>query len=322
MLELFPQFNEYNNCIENQIYTIVSSKGDNVELAYIDSLYFHFDYERYIAGEWSTLGELIEETYVLYINNLSWLTGLEFQLAYCDIKSLGSEIKRSIDNDNPIIVFLDGYWCPWEGVYQKYKGFSHGIIIKGITNAGYNCTDGHRKIKDCYITKRDLQEGFLGKVVRLKHVTKQEEPISWQKFIRNAGLRAISMKENSAFCNIGYFREAVNRDLDMKREIKGFETNFITIERAPIVERIKKIKCDRKKLEWCLRTIKEKNMQLDIDELIDMAYHSANQWKHIQVLLMKYYYSSDIKYKNKIVDMLDKIAALEEKLAVNMSKIE
>lgn len=37
---------------------------------------------------------------------------------------------------------------------------------------------------------------------------------------------------------------------------------------------------------------------------------------------MKYYYSSDTKYKDKVIYMPDKIAALEKKPAVNMSKIE
>lgn len=62
---------------------------------------------------------------------------------------------------------------------------------------------------------------------------------------------------------------------------------------------------------------------VDIWKGIGFSKYIAKEWLfYIGELLMKYYYSSDTKYKDKVIYMPDKIAALEKKPAVNMSKIE
>ena len=70
MISLEPQYSPYNECIENQIYTIIKGMGYTNELAYIDSMFFGVDVKTYTGTKWSTIGELIEITYSPYIMNL------------------------------------------------------------------------------------------------------------------------------------------------------------------------------------------------------------------------------------------------------------
>ena len=324
MINLEPKYSQYNECIENQVYTIVNGMGYTNEFAYIDSMFFGFDITTYTDAKWSKIGELIDITYDLYIENLSKFWNIEVQLMLCDYEDFTIELKKSLASGLPLIVFINSYWCPWErGLYKRHKGFNHAFIVRDFTNDGYCCTDGHRGIKDCFISKEDLFNGYLGKIIKIRWNRNISKQLSWKKMISHA-VGNIS-QQNQLFCgNIRFLKNAIINRLDMKMELKGFESSFITVKQAPLIAAIRRIKNERKKFKWCVESIQTEYKLSHIEELkqiINLADNSAEHWKILSVLFIKYFYSSDIKHKEKIVDLIDEIIEIEQNINKIMIKV-
>lgn len=324
MINLEPRYASFNDCIENQIYTILDGMGYKNEFAYIDALKFRFDITSYTSKKWTTIGALIYENNDIYINNLSQFWNIDVQLSFCDWKNVDNQITESLSLGFPLIVFIDSYWCPWEvGIYKKYKKFIHGFIIKEITSDGYLCCDGHRGIKDCFILKKDLQDGFTGRIIRIINGNMEKKLPEWKLMFSSAVSREGSMLAPS-WKNIEYFKQALDNALDMARELNGFAENFITIKRAPIMQAMERTKNDRKKYQWAIESIRSYFQLESMDDLktiINLAQSSANKWKIVATMLMKIFYSSENKHKLKVIHILNEIISIEKNIFEIMLKI-
>ena len=180
MLDVLPQNNNLLNCFELNAYSILKWMDLEPHFVFSESWNFGFS-ERVVDsdGKYIPLVDRIQVNRVASTDLLEQLYGVRLKMEPVignpadKIKAIQDELSRR----NPVIVFLDSYYCPWCNDYQKKHEFEHCFIVIGL--------DEEKRMVQCvdpFFTKQreemDLDTfmlGIHGHLYILEKVSHQQE---------------------------------------------------------------------------------------------------------------------------------------------------
>lgn len=157
-------------CLDDCIATIATYYGRNYELIYSDGIRIDISEDE----SYNSVKKYIDIFSINRIENLFKYHGIGIQIFNNDdSQNLREIIKKQIEDNQPILVHFDTYWCPWDLGFQKFSSeCGHYFIITNIVEGGFTCVDPYFNIDEI-----KLSDDFFNKGLKNIFLTKSyEEP--------------------------------------------------------------------------------------------------------------------------------------------------
>ncbi|MED3798668.1 hypothetical protein P4604_14915 [Lysinibacillus capsici] len=276
---------------------------------------FYYDNMASINQE-LTLDDIFQKTIVLnnkeFIEEYLWYYEHfhSLKLEVVDKKSI-AEMKKVIEeelyNNNPIIVFVDSYYCKFNKMYLKYH-IPHAFLTSGINKDKLIITDPTQHIEPLEVEIDDIYL-CTEKLVKIRDLSNNKtwEPIPMIKynFIRT-NFRSTD-SQNARLKNIESFFEDI-----MKSKSQIFRSFDNSEESLSILFtwRLKNMALHIKKFTVLI----EKTYTRDVLHLLPMLKDSYNSWLLAGRSFMKMYYANERQREEmfrKFCNILNNIITLE-----------
>lgn len=308
ILNIKPIRQEYFNCIDGVIATAAAYYQRSYELMFMGSL--GFKYEPRKEGINTFGGKL-----AFGIHNWSRYALQSYhqiRVEWSEVDSydiLHDLIIQNIDNRNPIGVFLDSFYCPWNPAYRKFH-ITHYVLMIGYEKAGteYYCFDPHLSTELKRLPCEHLKNGFKEYII----FKKDQEA-------NNAILLIDILKDNFySFENINRFDNIRNNmllfaselreNICIENEVSEFNGDLKNSLLFLMIDMLGK---HRTKFSIALQYAS--NLFLN-DELLALANDIAKSrklWNSVNIFLYKLYFTGNKALLEKTSDKLNEIAKLE-----------
>lgn len=310
-----------NLCIDDNITAVLQYYRKNYEYLYTNGLNFKYspklEQGEHVLGHMRTfcmysLGkqETLEE-----LSYLQELFGIETKIIYNENitkPALKNLIKNSIDNNNPVCLFLDTYYVPWHNYFEQFH-MPHSFLVNDyndnsnclICTDNYLCEDHamlpYEKISFCtnivIFNKLESKSCISIKDVLLQIIN---------------GLECCNKLKNSD--SIREFSDDVrsisiyNKEKEMYQDLNSSQFLF----------GLKCIEYGRKNISDMFSYMSKEFLLLE-DKFIWLSQRLnfiSEQWHLVIVFIIKGFYSNKISfYAEKAANLLIEIAENEEKVS-------
>lgn len=309
MLDVLPLHELTRNCIEDCIVSIAVWINRGYELLFAESWGFRFLCEkkdnskligsRIIANQ-AGIKSCLEKYYGILSN---------YNNIY-DSESFIGIIKVELVNERPVIMFIDSFWCPWDGGYRKYH-VPHAIISIGFDdkNNCIHCTDAFAMKYDVILPYEDYLRGFSGTYITFSLKDTYLKDISWRDILTNT-LNNLNANINNfnAFNEIRKFANAV-RLMDLTLEFPSGKSLWS----QPLYNNVKNVVNIRWQVINILNYLYEIFNIEELKKLSDIMKQVVSKWTIILSMFVKASFKiNSKKLLFKISEKLFNIADAEE----------
>lgn len=319
-MEMLPITYKYipsYSCVDMAIHALCTWKKKDYVMMFSESWGFKYenkvnvnDFEGKLNADIGMKYELLKEYH-----------GIELEDYDSENKEqLFEFVKSELENNNPVGVIVDIYWCPW--FYEAYKKAhgNHYLLVIGIDeeNDELICKDFQMAIDGKTMTKKQLKEACLG-CTKFNYVESVGE-ISIEMILKNAVDRIYNPEKNIDIIeDINKFGSDLKLNLNINEVVKGYEdTPYL----APLLKKIKEISKGRSQFAITLTYIMEKKNVYEIRPIIHMLSLAAEKWDTVVGMLIKSYY---LENRGKIIDRISnkilEIATLEKSIIHNIKEV-
>ena len=305
------------NCFEDCFATILNYYNHDYMLLFNDSWGFllnsDFDYNKSIAYSFSTEKiDLIKKTQELF--------GLSFRRKEEEaFEDSLKNLKQELNKQHPIILFYDGYYLPWDDIYNKRHFYYHSLLAVGYDNNYLYCSDPYRDQSENKLALEFTPEGYGGFLSFETMDTKNARDILKDSLL-DILLKKNSSRENNMFTNMRHFAEIVTKYLDLNKEFEGHKDFYWT---APLVLQLFSIAESRNLFSTYLKYFSEKNNYCVPLALCEDFVLISLKWSNIVAILVKGIMQEidSQTIATKISKKIIKIADYEEKLMHDLIEV-
>ncbi len=195
-----------------------------------------------------------------------------------DVNEAIKMVKSEIEKKNPIMVYVDSYYCPWYPSYYK-SHINHYVLVVGITNDNdFICLDKTTgdsiykllPIAD-YIHGRNTEE-----IILFRNMQKDLDVQYAAKLFLKKQL--IIMKNSNLFENIRNYSSTIKNEFNIQNELEGVHDYRV----AAVYTWLKGISTSREKFAFALKNCIAGVQDSYIHDLVDTSV----QWKNVLLQLM------------------------------------
>jgi hypothetical protein len=233
--------------------------------------------------------------------------------------SLIQEINTSIDNNRPVLLYVDSFWCKWDfNRYQKTH-VDHFLCITGYDNStqSYLCKDFQMAVSGKVLAADDFTD--YCKEIFFIDFTEPRTDLDVEEILHRFLKRIV---DNNGDIRIGTnIRRFANdlRTIDFNRESMSNKDAGQPV----LFARLSHIGQNRAKFLSTLEYIETRCKQYDFDEEKAEIAELSSQWIATLAMLIKAFYTNDkTKILPRICDKFLMIADLEEKVIARMKNIK
>lgn len=271
--DIFPYPDKKLTCFERPIYAYIKWLGKDPTYLGLATWSFTYNYVKEFKG----IQKNVPMQWIL--NGVKDIYGIDLMVRCMSnaddaIKMIKIEIKKK----NPIMVYVDSYYCPWYPSYHK-SHINHYVLIVGITECNdFICLDkitedsGYKILPlSDYINGRKTGElvCFSNKQIKL------DVRYAAELFLRK---QMTVMEDSELFENIRRYASAIRKKFRIQNELQGVHDYRV----AAVYTWLKGISTSREKfaiaLKNCIRGMRESYIR----ELVEISI----QWKNILLQLM------------------------------------
>lgn len=243
-----------------------------------------------------------------------------------DIKKLdlnsdvASFIKEEINNNFPVLLKVDAFYCPWMFSHYKIQHGNHFLIVNGYDEESekFNCIDSQFAINGVEILMDDLQKAYTD--ILYIRFNNENNKIDSMGILRNTIDR---LNDEEGNFKIGKMIELFSEDLlnymDLDKEVLEFKNNP---SEALLFRVVSKIGNGRYKFSICLEYIQSINNDIQLESIIKMLQDVSIKWNEVFAMLVKsYFLKNREKILNRVYLKLKEIKNDEEKIVLNIKRI-
>ncbi|MEW9700038.1 BtrH N-terminal domain-containing protein [Paenibacillus sp. SI8] len=309
-------------CYEDSIITV--SNWWNREYIYGFAESWRFEYRMLDHDPDELLGNKIRYSRRVEMSNFNLYTGIEVKTHLIqDFDEALARIKSEIYAEKPVVIYIDGFWAPWDHIYQKEHFLYHACIAVGIDeeNDKLICIDPFHGIEgDVDLPLDFYRNGFGPNLLTFQEMENKEAlQEDWrgliQKTISNLyGRHGMGI---NTFAAIEYLADELENGVDLSKEFG----NVNDIWRSPLFISIETAIMGRVKF---LNLISHLATKFKVNELL--AFHDRfevciNKWQVFKNKLLKLYMIDPNDTPSRLAKLLREQAKLEEALASELMQI-
>ncbi|HBF36204.1 MAG TPA: hypothetical protein DDW50_02665 [Firmicutes bacterium] len=258
-----------------------------------------------------------------------------------------SFVTKELQNDRPVILNTDTFWCPWHERYQRTKRL-HSVIVLGMDteNCTLDCADKYTWQSvhgSCKMSFNDFLNGYQS--LTTISFEKPMAGMDWRKIIRDA---VLCMKNQADYDAIYYLKKGnfVERTVlafklfqfkfrkplcfeEMRllaqkvneSSLENERSTTIPLERNPLLVHLMLIAHGRKKFADTLKYLGEEQKIENLIYGARLMGNSAWQWGEAVGHLYNYFQTNDPNEKTRFCDGIKTVAIYEEMLADMLIKL-
>ncbi len=314
-IDIAPIYDEAYECFQGILVSLAKHFGYEYELMFASSWRFELLPES-SANSYCLLGDRLEQPWkVSYVELLRIYHGISVIHKPVDtIDALLALIENEMQKGLPVSLSIDSFWCHWTYTYNKYH-YNHTILIIGVEKESklLQCIDPYYSSKVEEITFSEI----IGKFDNCS-IFELSEPflkdIIWYQVVAESIALLKYGSEKSAFNEIRRFADKVEKKLDIRVEIEGYDTIYA----APIFVQLKKIRSYRisfaKTLLYLAQKYEIEKLYISSTNMLEVG----NMWSQLSMILIKAAMvpqQNQEVLKNRAADLIRNIANIEENIA-------
>lgn len=318
ILDIKPIRQEYFSCIDGVLATAAAYYQRPYELMFMGSL--GFKYEPCKEG-----ANIFGKKVALGLHNRSRDTLQRYhqiKIEWCEVDSypiLHDLIIENINNGDPIGVFLDGFYCPWNPIYQRLH-FIHYVLISGYEKGGreYHCYDPYLSTERKRLSCECLKNGFK-EYILFKKEPKANNAILLTNILKDNLYSLDNIKHfDHIHDNILLFANDLRDKIYIDDEVSEYKGD---LKNAMLFLMIDMLGKHRTKFSIALQYASGLFNNNQLLALADEIAKSRGLWNSINTYLYKLYLSRNEKLLDKVYDKLKEIAELEYGVQINLCQI-
>lgn len=242
-----------------------------------------------------------------YYDMLSDYHGIEAYMYTLKNKELIEWVINKINNNTPLIIESDTFWCPWSSAFQK-KHVEHYFLFIGydLEKRIFICLDP--LITQNYVEIRfDDMKNIIKNIIELNYEKEQDNSLKLYTALANDMDHYLDQKNMFSLYNIFVFLDDLKNKLNISTEISGYEDN---INSMPIIENLWLCCTNRysygRLIEYICK-VKKNDELLPFSNAIN---NSANEWAKIRnqfIKLFTYYYKTNLLNENLLTKIFTNI---------------
>lgn len=229
-------------------------------------------------------------------------------------------VKMELENNRPVAIGTDIFYCNWHKVSNKYHSMHYCLII-GINKDGFICIDDTIASTDGNLILQERPKSVMLGFDTLKRfnygfitfkIGPSQIQYSSDEMIYISALKTLTgFNKKSDFDNMRNLVSDIYKYLDIDKEIEGYEDPWA----IGLVRSFNYIAWSRS--NYCMfLNDKQTYKGADIHPISNRLINSMNLWNGIKNYIMKYASEPGKSFdKNLICDTLNEIITIEEKLA-------
>lgn len=212
-----PMHTDTYNCLEDVLECLASSYNREHILMFSNA----WDFSYYSGDRATKVGNRLEAGEYNAWKSLEINHGIKSK--YNITSNMDKQyaiLNSSLQNDIPVVLWLDGYYVPWTNVYKKLH-LKHFIIVMqfaGENQFGVVDPYWNRKVN---IFNKEL---FYLSKAKCIIPNLEEEPQIVPELLLGKTVKSLLRKEHNAFESMREFADEIATSLDFSKELKGFET--------------------------------------------------------------------------------------------------
>jgi len=211
-----PKHTDTYNCLEDVLECLASSYGREHILMYENAWDFYY----YDDNKNRKIGNRVEAGEYNAWKSLEINHGIIHKYHFTSNMDKQYEILKSgIKNDNPVVLWLDGYYVPWTNVYQKLHMKHFIIVIDYKSDDEISVVDPYWNGKVNVFNKKFF---YLSKAKCITTSLEKEVEIDPERLVGDA-VKNTLREENNAFDCMREFAKEVEDKFDLHKELEGFE---------------------------------------------------------------------------------------------------
>lgn len=216
------------NCMEGLLVNIIRRFDLNYYFLFADS--WRFEYSP--SEKNTSVSQKIKTNRLYHLNLLYNVYGINANISEIDnFENLINIINLSIDNNEPVIAYIDAFYCAWIHHAYNCSHITHCIMITGI-DTNTKCL----KVFDSspYIPEKTIRFDEFIKMSTNKIMTfnfKERKNISLDEML------IYNLPSTESIMKINYFRDDV-LNVDLNKEIRQYKDELFT---APLIIKLQEI---------------------------------------------------------------------------------
>jgi len=311
-LNISPIQSESYNCIQGIVVSVAKYYGFDYELLFANT--WGFGFSPNFSGNVS-FGDRVE----LNWRPSGWGVLERFHGLKLNFKKLEnidealSIINSQINLNEPVILFIDSFWCPWNPAYKKYH-ITHYCLAVGIDKSQnvINCIDPYISKNIEKLPIASLAEGYRECITFSISRNTGSDSELLNLLLNTAEYNLGINRDSSAFNLMRNFADELVNKFDKEKEMYGYsDVRFL-----PLVRKILEIGNSRLNFSETLEYIANKYGFEEIRDFKNRMVQIWKKWRLIRTWLMKAFISDDTSFPIKNLScLIYDVAGLEEKIA-------
>jgi mycobactin peptide synthetase MbtE len=308
-LEINIKNKDSYNCIQAVMATLADYYDFEYRLGFLNCWNFYYETNNKefdtIADKLLVADEMINDI----IEGFDKYQGIKLRKEELNsFQDLKSYVITRIDNNQPVILIIDDYWCPWSASFKKYH-LLHSFIINGYENEyKFICTDPYSNLANQY-----LNYDIMPNIEYICYTVHEVDNISIDLMIFNDKINQVLRGSEQ----IEYYINDL-KNIYVEKE----KANSISLDTIPLMRKLKEIENSRINYAEALSLLKEKIFLSNIDSTIDKLNRIAGLWgKHRYVMIKYFMLSNNSTLLSQSISLASEIAEREKELAFEMKAI-
>lgn len=303
------QHDEGFNCTEEAIRTLGNWLGREVMLMY--STCWCFEYYPDLVNTQKTV-KLAPSIHFdvgksADYNLLRQYHGIDIKLNSDNPEIMVKRIIKELNINRPVILDIDGFWCPWLHTYQKGH-VDHGVLLTewSVETQTFTCVDSFYGQNNVSLT---FDQMILGAINCYTYTIKpKSKSLPVEDWIRRM---TTSFETSLALNALKCFRQDIEERFDFAYEARGEPV----YEKSTFYIRIDRYRRSRKKLATVLEYLSENGGGILLAALVTEAINLFKSWDTMHKLFLKVFLSKRYSTpKDLFLEEITKIINLEELL--------
>ena len=290
-------------CYTGMLISYAKWKSEKFDFLLCDSWDFKFlrnpDYPK-------TLSNNIGVSDLNISDNLKNIFGAVIEEKAFEEKNLIDFIKFEVDNDFPVIIKGDVYWCPWSIHFKKIHA-PHSFFIIGYDDKdNFICSDYAPRNIEVNLLKEDLMKGIKGCYkIRLKNRNEDiDVNILFDKALSN-------LKKRNPTQKLSDFVVFMEEEFDLKQQIELFNGEILNM---PVVWNLLEIGGARVLFSRFLKRYIMETGRRELSSIAEQIFSFNKMWTIEQRFFSKALFGKDKEFLDKAIIKLKEIEVKEKEI--------
>ena len=322
MISIIPIYNENYNCIENILASLAAFWKCDCYM--ISSEVWGFSYKTIECSSNKSvlIGNKLNSNSGDYFKLFGQYHNVEiniYDLNLYNITDLKNIITSEIDINNPVILMINLFWCPWTKFYKIFEAIHYCMII-GVNeeNQLLYCIDPFYTLEVIELPMSDFEQGSMS-CITLHKLNKKDNNIEWCSVIKNAALHYLGdVNIQSTYLEMCNFAQDVRDKYNAAEEyfqMGDKKFSFISNE-------INHIRLARLSFSDFLKNFATKYKVNSLYEYSKRMLELGKSWYNINIMFIKTSYmgEKDLLIKRISKTILD-LAEKEKNVAMGLLRL-